>query len=330
MTWDDFKELWVMNRKLVEEYRQEMMGSPRVDPLNFLIPVEVLVPKDVEDLRCVETFRSNLIEICAARNNNVQLQISTKSNQLGYFDKLREFVKEQDAALEDRIEWKTNDGGEIKVQDLIALAWIPLSLMGAVTDENGRTIEPVAPQKIYSAKGGCLQQFKKLMDSPEVTGESGDGYRRELRNAEVESALRLAAELPALYDYIYSAFPSMYNAAGGSYGRITAVKKLNQGRRGKRTPFSGKEIDTLSPDGFIAPLVYGLQALMERKNVDGHWEITWKKPALEFLKENLETITANYVGMLSVCDYDPQKVGKAPQSYTQALAAFKMAAAGIL
>ena len=49
-----------------------------------------------------------------------------------------------------------------------------------------------------------------------------------------------------------------------------------------------------------------------------------------FLHNNLEKIVAHYAGIFSMCDYDPQKIGKNPQSYAQALAGFKMAIAGIL
>ena len=46
--------------------------------------------------------------------------------------------------------------------------------------------------------------------------------------------------------------------------------------------------------------------------------------------QNLPQIVAHYAGIFSMCDYDPQKIGKNPQSYAQALAGFKMAIAGIL
>lgn len=46
--------------------------------------------------------------------------------------------------------------------------------------------------------------------------------------------------------------------------------------------------------------------------------------------QNLPKIVAHYAGIFSMCDYDPQKIGKNPQSYAQALAGFKMAIAGIL
>jgi hypothetical protein len=136
--------------------------------------------------------------------------------------------------------------------------------------------------------------------------------------------------LPELYDYIYESFPAMYNAADGKYGRITAVKKLNEARKDKKAPFSDKTIDMLSPEGYIIPLVYGLQALMVNKVVNGRNEIAWSQPPMTFLHNNLGKIVKYYSGIIAICDYDPQKVGKNAQSYEQALAGFKMAIAGIL
>lgn len=78
------------------------------------------------------------------------------------------------------------------------------------------------------------------------------------------------------------------------------------------------------------PLVYGLQALMVNKTVDGHNKIVWKQSPKEFLDNNFENIVKYYSGIINICDYDPQKVGKNAQSYEQALAGFKMASAGIL
>lgn len=329
-TWDEFKTLWRQNHGAVEKYLEHLRTAPEDHSLNFFVPVELLVPRDPKEIACVESFKSDLLEICAARNNNVQLQVSDKANQLGYFDELKELMDARNPAVSDRIAWKINDGGDIKAQDMIALAWIPLSLIAPVKDHNGRTIEPILPQNIYRNKGGCLKQFEKLMSSPDVTSESGEGYKHELVNGEVKSAFQLAVELPELYDYIYGRFPALYNAAGGLYGRITAVKTLNEKRTEKRTPFGGTEIETVSPDGFVMPLVYGLQALMERRVVNGHAEVCWTQPPMLFLHENLEKITKYYSGIFSMCDYDPQKIGKNPQSYAQALSGFKMAIAGIL
>lgn len=329
-TWEEFKIIWNENRSLIDEYLDALRSEQENQELNFVVPVELLVPRDKNDQACVSAFNNDLLEVCAARNNNVQLQVSAKANQRGYFDTLKILMDNHNPAVSARIEWKTNDGGDIKAQDIIALSWIPLNLITPIKDENGRVVEPIAPNKLYSGKGSCLNQFEKLMSSPEVTLESQDNYRRELINDEVNSAFEIAVMLPELYDYIYTVFPKLYNAAGGSYGRIMAVKNLNEKRKNKRTLYSNSDIETLSPDGFIMPLVYGLQALMEKRNINGKTVIVWAQPPMTFLINNLDKIVSHYAGILSICDYDPQKVGKAPQSYAQALAGFKMAIAGII
>lgn len=329
-TWRDFKTLWQQHRGEVETYLAALKKDPDHGALHFYVPVELLVPRNPNDLACVESFKGELLEICAARNNNVQLQVSDKANQLGYFDVLKELMDARNPAVSSRIAWKTNDGGDIKAQDIVALAWIPLGLMTSVKDQNGRTMEPVPPQSIYKNKGVCLKQFEKLMSSSSVTTESGEGYKHVLNNREVTSAFQIAVELPVLYDYIYERFPACYNAAGGLYGHITAVKTLNEKRKDKRTPFGGKKVETLNPEGFIMPLVYGMQALMENKVTHGQHEIVWRQPPMAFLQNHLEEIVAYYSGIFSMCDYDPQKIGKNHQSYAQALSGFKMALAGIL
>lgn len=323
-TWEDFKELWTSYRDVIEEYLEYLRSEPNEGSLNFYIPVEILLPRDPEDQACVDFFNNALLEICEARNNNAELRIEAKANQRGYFDVLKEKMERKNPSIARRIEWKTNDGGDIRVQDLVALAWIPLSLIGDVYDENGRLIEPVAPNKLYSAKGSCMTQFEKLMSSPQVTNETSADYRHELCNSEVASAFEVAADLPELYDYIFEKFPECYNAAGGLYGKITEVKKLNERMRIKKTKFTDREISTLSPEGYILPLVYGLKALMEQVTTPaGYKIIRWKTDPMEFLRANLKTIVAYYSEMFNLCDYDPQKIGKAVVNYNTAIREFK-------
>lgn len=329
-TWNEFKQLWERYRDLVDTYIADTRKNPDIDALDFFVPVELLIPRDSEDVACVESFKNDLLEICAARNNNVQLQVSDKANQRGFFDELKELMDKRNPQVSSRIAWKTNDGGELKAQDIVALTWIPLNLVVQGTDirdHNGRIIEGIGAQNLYRNKGICLQQFERLMSSPEVTEKAREDYKHGLSNEKVRSALKIAADLPELYDYIYEMFPKYYNATGGHYGSIAAVKKLNEKRKDKRSPFTNRQIETLSPDGFIVPVVYGLQALMKR-NDDG--TVDWKKPPMEFLEQNMEKIVESYSGLFSMCDYDPQKIGKNAQSYAQALSAFKMAYAGIL
>ncbi len=68
---------------------------------------------------------------------------------------------------------------------------------------------------------------------------------------------------------------------------ITACKTLNEKRKVKITPFKGKKIDMITPDGFVMPLFYGLQVLLDKRQVDGKTEIYWTQPPMPFLHDNL-------------------------------------------
>lgn len=330
--WEEFKEEWKKNHDIIEEYLgQEKRNSG--SPIDFLVPVELQVPADMNDTSGVQNFRDHLFDICESRNNNVELQLSAKVHQNGYLNELELMLREHNEKIADRIEWKTNDGGAVKVQNLIALSWIPLQLVDPVREAKD-------PEKIfnpsefnetnmYSGKGNCLKQFERLMSSPDVSEKTAGDYTKDIINEEVKSAFNITTMLPELYDYIYTHFATLYNGNDGSFGRIAAVKKLNNTKnKDKKTPFSGDPIKSdinISPDGFIIPLFYGLQALLEKKEVNGKIIIDWATDPKAFLDKHLSDIMGAYKGLFSLCDYDPQKVGKAEQCYKNALNNFKMA-----
>ena len=334
-TWADFKQVWLNKREVISSYQADLRkgdeNSEMTTVLDVLVPLEMLLPARPNDKSNVEEFQSNLLDICGARNNNVQLTAGTKADKQGDFEALKHLIEQRDSRLAQRIEWKTNDGGDIKVEDIIALAWIPLSLTGPYRDEFGKPVDPPSPVHIYSGKAQGLNKYVRLMGSDEVTTKPDGDYRRELKNSTVESALEIAAELPELYDYIYECFPEYYNDAGGRYGRITAVKSLNDKRKkNKTTPFGKRPVQTLSPDGFVAPLVYGLKALMiKQPDRLGNDRIEWRVEPHTWLVRNLESVVKKYSVVLAPSDYDPQKVGKYPGNYDRALDAYKMALAGI-
>lgn len=332
--WSDYKAIWDQSKEILEKYLND---NTDIKDFNYKISIEVIVPRDINDEACVRSFINNLFEICEARNNNAQLKDSDKANHKGFYEDLKVFMENKDPALAKRISWKSNEGGTIKAQDIVALSLIPLNLITSLKDEDQKIIEPIAPQKLYSAKGSCLQHFERIMASPEVTFINEADSKSKLINKEIESALEITAEIPELYDYIFEKFPSLYNKAGGSYGKISAVRNLNPDYKDdkkkkikKYTPFTKKEIDTLSPDGFIMPIVYGLQALMNKENVNGQTVIKWSQPPMPFLEKNLGKIIENYSQLFNVCNFDPQKVGKASLAYQIVITAYQSALNGLV
>jgi hypothetical protein len=316
-TWPAFKDKWAEYRSAIEVLRKVEPAPDEEGPLDFLIPLELLVPADLNDSALVDDFNSSLLEICAARNNNVQLTDETKANKLGLYEELRKALPPEIAK---RVEWKTNDGGSIKVRDVLALAWIPLSVIDLPSDENGAQLTPPLPQNIYRNKGQCAELFNSLMENDDVSKKGDGDYIRELKNSRVHSALLIAAALPQLYDKIYADFPVAYNDTEGRFGKISVVKLAQDMRTKPTSPFTEKPVKYSYPDGLIMPLVYGLKALMV-KGDDG--KVSWSEDAVKFLDEHLESIVKKYRVILEAFRFDPQKIGKNEGSYELVLDAFE-------
>jgi hypothetical protein len=309
--WPEFKEAWVEHREAVAKLRASA-ASGEGGPLDFLVPIEVLVPTDPEDDVILDRFTSSLLEIGAARNNNVELTLETKANKKGYYDELRKALQPR---IANRVEWKTNDGGDVKVRDLVALAWIPLSL--APLPEG---VSAPAATKIYSGKGDCAKAFDLLMSHESVSKATGGEYTHELHNTAIGSALAIAGQLPELYERINAAFPGAYNANGGSFGLLRAVTAANNLRTKPTTPFLKQPRNYRYPDGLILPLVYGLKALI-KADESGH--LSWRTDPSAFLDVHLEEIVRKYRVLITAFAGDPQKIGKNEGSYALALDAFE-------
>jgi hypothetical protein len=321
--WEEMKEAWDKHRKELDGCKDEFM---------FLVPVELIVPADVNDEQVVQQFEMSLLDICAARNNNAQLTQETKANKRGFYDEIRDRLPDN---LASKVEWKSNEwessaARPIKVRDLLALAWIPLN------KANEERLLPfdisVTPQNIYRNKGECSKLFDKLMEHPQVS-EPRDGPRHELINPTVASAFDILADLPALYDKIYADFPDAYNSNNYRFGSNTIVKLYDPVRRSvakdksgfvvtqPRTPFTGVAVDYRYPDGLVMPLVYGLKGLMEVR--DGR--IEWAVNPFEFLDRHLAEIAGAYRLVLDMARFDPQKLSKNQASHEFAVGEFEKA-----
>lgn len=320
-TWPAFKQLWRASRTEIGSLNANGKADPDF-PLDFLMPVDLIVPLDLGDPVSVDMFASSITEICAARNNNVQLQLAAKANQSGYFDYLRQALPVEVA---NQVEWKTNDGGRINVRDIVALAWIPLTVYdkNEFRDSQGAVPDFPADTTIYRGKGDCMARFEKLMSLDSVT--RADGAKNELINDKVKAALDIAGQMPALYDYICKNLPTAYNKWDGKFGRITAVKKMNPGDRLPndlaRSKYGQEKIPANIPEGFIVPFVVGLRSLM---GLNEQGLVVWKAEPMAFLESHFEEIIRSLMSMFSEKGYDPQQVGKSAMSYTYTLDKFDL------
>jgi hypothetical protein len=321
--WEDMQDLWEQYRSELNEVREQF---------DFLVPVELLVPSDPNDVNAVQQFEMSVLDICAARNNNAQLTQETKSNKLGFYTEIRERL---DPDIASRVEWKSNEwesseARPIKVRDLLALAWIPLNRA------NEAGLLPldisVTPQNIYRNKGECSKQFDRLMLNSAVS-EARDGPTHELINDTVASCFDVLADLPKLYDKIYADFPEAYNSNNYRFGANPIVKIYDPVRRQAAkdksaylaseptTHFLGQSVLYRYPDGLMMPLVYGLKGLMQ---TDAE-RIVWATDPYAFLDLYLGDIAGAYRLVLDMARFDPQKLAKNQASHEFAVGEFEKA-----
>ncbi|MGI6590116.1 MAG: hypothetical protein ACOX1O_00665 [Eggerthellaceae bacterium] len=335
--WSDFKMTWSDLRGDIEMYR-EMLRDPSkknalrqkgIGTLDFKVPVEILHPTDADNEENVSKFRTSLLEICDARNNNAELTQSTKTNQEGLYEPLKHLLEEYHSDFSRKVSWKNNDGGTIDVRDIIALAWIPLSKTTWCTGED-KLINPPSPVSIYSGKEKCLSHYRDLASKDEISFASGDS-KREIKDYQFISALKVAADIPELFDMIYEIFPSCYNVIG-AFGKITAVKSMENKSGHYTTPFYENSTARPVPNGFIYPLVYGLNAIVEcakkpQQNGELNYVVQWTVDPKKFVRSGaFQDAVVQYCGVIPQSDYDPQKVGKGSFSYTSATMAVQIAA----
>ena len=322
-SWDEMKTAWSDHRAEIDEIQ---------DDWKFDVPIELLVPSgSTED--DLDAFLMPLLEVCEARNNNAQLPTEAKANKQGFYDAIKESVPSDFSA---RVEWKPNSWEDIdekrpiKVRDLVALGWIPLSALNE-HDALPKKIS-VSPQNTYRNKGECSARFEELMALNDVTRRL-EGARRELYHDGVKSAFKLLADLPILYDQIYEQFPEAYNGNGKRRFAANPIVKIFDPQRRKnakaagkevtgyvttepKTPFFRRGVRCSYPDGLIIPIVYGLKGLMTVENGIVRWSID--NPS-RFVTKYLPKIAESYQLVMNMAKWDPQKLSKDPDSYEYAV-----------
>lgn len=304
-SWVECKEFWSDN---YEEILSSFQSNENL--FKFTIPIEIITPSNEEG--AIEEFYDYISEICSARNNNVQLKETAKGNQVGFYDYLKENL---DGNYD--IIWKTGDEGKIKSEDVISLSCLGLIFLKekGLLPANVKSLNKIA---IYSQKGKCVDFFNEVMSNPEICVEEKGKYI--LTSNAVKSVLNLTDDILRFFDRLFIEFPNLYHhAAPGKFGRISSVDNKKKGRVlfGTTTEMSDYQYSF----GFFYPLICGLTGLMEYNQ--GTDEVFWKANPNELDLAALEL--SQYVELIKVVNYDPQKIGKGIVFYNEAENAFSKA-----
>lgn len=320
--WESLIPVWLENLDTIED----MFKSPEQVVglgLDFLIPIEIIFPRDTADTETLNFWGESHRDITHARNNNAQLTDSTKDHHQGFYEYLKSTLPTE---ISKRIEWKTNDGGVIKAADIVSLALIPLSVL-----PKSVTGVDINLSKIYNSKQYCVETFREILEKEGNGARVGQTY--SLTNPLIKSALDLLPNIIEAYDSIYKTFPDAYNKADGSFGRISGVRiydpKHAADQKYSKKPFSTKftlaECSYSYADGFIIPIVVGLKELIQINEAEA--KLTWKHEPMEFIAKNFPKILGMYSAIIRATNWDPQKIGKDKGSYEIVSGAIQIASA---
>lgn len=316
-SWGDLKKHWDIHSEVIRDSKAKLP--------DVLIPIEIVYPADTPEGE--QEFEDSVLAISAARNNNAQLKEATKANQAGLYEELK---KSLDPELVDQVEWKTNDGGRIKAQDVVSLALIALSVLPEEKYSVSKKLKE-SPTVFFSSKGQCVKLFNEFMEQEGVTQKISGDRKLEIVDPIVISALKLMKDFPRLHDLIYLTLPDAYNSASSGFGRIKSVRILNPEkakddpksymRTPSKTKFYQKEAEVDCPDGFLYPLIYALTELIHV----GKDDVRWKTDPDKFIEENLSSVLkSGYQAIISGKNYEPAPVGKDKGAYQLASTMYRV------
>ena len=213
------------------------------------------------------------------------------------------------------VQWKTNGEGSIKVNDVISWATLPLLFL---QQKDAIVKDPkINPISIYSSKSKCVTAFTQILNT--------DGYSDEvngkvvLTSELIKSALTLVPDILKYFDRLTVAFPELFKKSIHSNLGTAAGDVVDKNKKMK-TLFktTANEASCTFPYAYVYPLVAGVTSLMIIKNGKVEWIINPASDEMDLSLLNLNAFTS----MMKAWRYDPQKVGKDKQFYTQGVDAY--------
>lgn len=307
--WKELKAFWDDETNYADlENRYKEYSFP--NEFKFSIPIEIITPSDNTE-EALSDFYDNIADICSARNSNVQLTDAAKSNQRGCYDYLKYIMPSNFQVI-----WKNGETGLTKVEDVTALACIPLFKLSSLNyfSEHGMEIGTLSKISVYSQKNKCVKYFGNVMMNKQISNTDKGKYI--LQDNTVKSALDLLVDIMRFCDKMYYYFPLLYNFNGGSFGRITGI--VQKPKTTYRGPFGSfeKGSDYKYAYGFFYPIICGLTELMELENGALRWKLN--PLYIDFTDEKIKSVFTQYMNLVRLLDYNPNKVGKDNSTYYEA------------
>lgn len=227
-------------------------------------------------------------ELAAARNTSLQVQDKSIAELENRFSIIKNAIEGKPYI--NSIYFKENEIGEIDVSDIISI--LNLFNINKYPDKNENPIIS------YTGKGQCIKNY--------IT--SHKNYGDTLANPYAKMA-PIIPDIFQLYDYLEKNMKNFYSngVSNKKYGLVKGVVSRKEGKEAFKTKFYKEDIDCITPNGFIYPILGAFRALV-KENEEGYYE--WKKDPIEVMNKIGPDLVFNTINMSRELGNNPNATGK--------------------
>lgn len=205
----------------------------------------------IEILTNVESIFEDL---AAARNTSTQVQDKSIANLRGYFEPIKRTIAHEEFA--NRVYFMENDDGDIDVGDILAI----LNLFNIDAYHEMESFPVVS----FSSRKKCIDTYIRMYQKYEDNQEENPYVKMQ----------PIMISIFKLYDKLERSMSDYYRAKnpGGKYGALKGVTSPKDPGSFYKTKFYRNNMQHISPNGFIFPILGSLRALLKEENGVYVWE----------------------------------------------------------
>lgn len=209
------------------------------------------------------------VELAAARNTSVQVDLKSIAELENSFDVLKEALSQN--SFYDRIQFKMNehyndaDVDPIDIREIIAILLMFSQEIYPYQTADG-ILSDVQPIQCYSGKEASLKKFLKQ------NGGTIEQQKKARENM-INHMKPIIPDIFALWEKVETSFANVSNSTGKRFG-ARKYTKFDGGKVVAKSFLKQQNLQYYIPKGLMYPIVGAFRALIQ-KNVDGTY--FWKK-----------------------------------------------------
>ena len=227
-------------------------------------------------------------ELAAARNTSVQVQDKSIAELENRFNIIKRAIEKE--PYYNNIYFKENENGDIDVADIISI--LNLFNIDKYPDKNENPIVS------YTGKGQCIKNYINTHKQ----------YEDSLKNPYAKMN-NIIPDIFKLYDHLEKNMRKFYSngVSNKKYGLVTGVTTRKDGKEPFKTKFYKEEIDYLTPNGFIYPIMGAFRALL-KEDENGYYK--WRKDPIKIMDKIGPELVSNTINMSRELGNNPNATGK--------------------